>query len=152
MSKYKSTGCARFLLFLVIFVPIAYFGASYLMESGTMDQIKEKVDGITAQMNQNESTSDQDPLDTSEFDEKQIRRQIADLLNKIETQQTIIDEQEATIAKQKQMIDELMAKGETEEIEPETVQASVPDSSSTSNEPSLKDLLKEADKALKNNG
>ena len=152
MSKYKSTGCARFFLFLLIFVPIAYFGASYLMESGKMDQIKEKVDEFTTQMNDGASTSSTEPASSNEFDEEQIRRQIADLLNRIETQKTIIEEQEQTIAKQKKMIDDLMSSSDSGASQPETVQASLADSTSNDgNEPSLKDLLKEADEAIKNN-
>ena len=43
-GKYKMTGCARFLIFLVILAPIAYFGSKYLRDSGTWDKIKEKVE------------------------------------------------------------------------------------------------------------
>ena len=28
--KYKTTGCFKFLIFLIIFAPIAYFGASFI--------------------------------------------------------------------------------------------------------------------------
>ena len=43
-GKYKMTGCARFLIFLVILVPVAYFGSKYLRDSGTWDKIKDKVE------------------------------------------------------------------------------------------------------------
>ena len=39
--KYKVTGCARFFLFLVIFVPIVFFGAAYIRGENGVQIIKD---------------------------------------------------------------------------------------------------------------
>ena len=38
--KYKMTGCARFFIFLIIFVPIVYFGAAYFRGDDGMQILK----------------------------------------------------------------------------------------------------------------
>ena len=54
-SKYKTTGCFKFFIFLLIFVPIAYFGASYYHGVDGIGQIKE---WIGAEENSNIETKD----------------------------------------------------------------------------------------------
>lgn len=39
--KYKVTGCARFFLFLIIFVPVVYFGAAYFRGEDGMKKLKD---------------------------------------------------------------------------------------------------------------
>jgi cell division protein FtsB len=39
--KYKVTGCARFFLFLVIFVPAVFFGAAYVRGENGMQIIRD---------------------------------------------------------------------------------------------------------------
>ncbi|MBK9106182.1 MAG: hypothetical protein IPL92_16820 [Saprospiraceae bacterium] len=39
--KYKVTGCARFFVFLVIFVPAVFFGAAYVRGENGMQIIKD---------------------------------------------------------------------------------------------------------------
>ena len=39
--KYKVTGCARFFLFLVIFIPVVFFGAAYFRGENGMQIIKD---------------------------------------------------------------------------------------------------------------
>jgi cell division protein FtsB len=39
--KYKVTGCARFFLFLVIFLPIVFFGAAYIRGENGVQIIKD---------------------------------------------------------------------------------------------------------------
>jgi hypothetical protein len=39
-TKYKTTGCAKFFLILVILAPIAYIGASYFNGQDGIDNIK----------------------------------------------------------------------------------------------------------------
>gem|GEM_PF-959767 len=45
--KYKVTGCARFFVFLVIFVPAVFFGAAYFRGENGMQIIKDFFSGIT---------------------------------------------------------------------------------------------------------
>ncbi len=40
-QKYKMTGCAKFFIFLIIAVPLAYIGASYYNGSDPFAKIKE---------------------------------------------------------------------------------------------------------------
>lgn len=39
--KYKVTGCARFFVFLIIFVPAVFFGAAYMRGENGMQIIKD---------------------------------------------------------------------------------------------------------------
>lgn len=39
--KYKVTGCARFFVFLIIFVPAVFFGAAYVRGENGMQIIKD---------------------------------------------------------------------------------------------------------------
>ena len=53
-SKYKTTGCFKFLIFLLFFVPIAYFGASYYHGVDGIQQIKEIIGMETSEGDQTE--------------------------------------------------------------------------------------------------
>ena len=39
-TKYKMTGCARFLIFLVVFLPLVYFGVTYFRGENPIEPIK----------------------------------------------------------------------------------------------------------------
>jgi len=39
--KYKMTGCARFFIFLIIFIPAVYFGAAYFRGENGVQIIKD---------------------------------------------------------------------------------------------------------------
>lgn len=39
--KYKVTGCARFFIFFLFFVPIVYFGAAYFRGEDGMQKLKD---------------------------------------------------------------------------------------------------------------
>ncbi len=39
-SKYKMTGCARLLIFMVLFLPVLYIGVSYYQGNDPIAQIK----------------------------------------------------------------------------------------------------------------
>lgn len=39
--KYKVTGCARFFVFLIIFLPIVFFGAAYLRGENGVQIVKD---------------------------------------------------------------------------------------------------------------
>lgn len=42
-KKYKLTGCARFMIFAVIFVPAVYFGVTYFKGENPIDPIKNAI-------------------------------------------------------------------------------------------------------------
>ena len=39
--KYKVTGCARFIVFFIIFIPVVFFGAAYLRGENGVQIIKD---------------------------------------------------------------------------------------------------------------
>jgi len=152
MSKYKATGCARFFIFLVIFIPIAYFGAQYLMDSGQWDQIRDKIENVTESDDKNsvERAIEKKSTNTDGINTSAIEERIEQLLNKIDEQDALIKKQGETIHRQNVLIDQYK-----QQIEQK---ATVPANQSTESTPtktndgsSLEDLLKEADKALKKN-
>lgn len=96
MSKYKMTGCARFLIFLVIFIPIAYFGASYLRTSGLWDKFAGKVEGSGS--NSIEEAIERKKVDPSTFDTNNSG--LSDLQDKFDRLRDAYEEQELIIADQ----------------------------------------------------
>lgn len=148
MAKYKSTGCARFFFFLIIFVPIAYFGAEYLMKSGKWDDIRDKLENVTENDDKNSVEKAIEKKSSSEeVNSSEVQKKLEQLLNKINEQQKQIDAQEETIHKQNILID-LMKQQLEGKVSPTNTPTEKPkDDGSTS----LEDLLKEADKALKKN-
>ncbi len=152
-AKYKMTGCARFLIFLIILIPIAYFGSKFLRESGTWDKIKEKVEN---------SDSDRSSVERT-LDEKRERIQIptndSELTEQFEKLRAAYEEQELLLAKQDQTIQNLKQENDalrkrlndplTGKIPPSSTQPPVSSNpSESSDSPSLEDLLQEADSNL----
>lgn len=148
MAKYKSTGCARFFFFLIIFVPIAYFGAEYLMKSGKWDDIRDKLENVTENDNKNSVEKAIEKKSSSEeVNSSEVQKKLEQLLDKINEQQKQIEAQEETIHKQNILIDLMKQQLEGKVSTTNTPTEKPKDDSSTS----LEDLLKEADKALKKN-
>jgi len=146
-SKYKTTGCARFFFFLIIFIPIVYFGLKYFDDQGQLDDWRSKLNLDKNKNAVEEVMERKGSNDDSEFDMQQVKRQIADLLHKIEEQNQIIEDQANTIKDQKETIDQLS--GEQGESTPSTKEATIP--KKDGDNASLEELLKEADKALRKN-
>ena len=94
MAKYKATGCARFLFFLIIFVPIAYFGSKYLMDSGKWDDIKGKIENVGSndQSNGIDSPSTFDYNDSDHAD-TELNRKFDQLIEKVNEQADKLSEQ-----------------------------------------------------------
>jgi len=155
MAKYKATGCARFLFFLIIFVPIAYFGSKYLMDSGKWDDIKGKLEDVSSSDNDNNSgigSPSTFDYNRSEKSDDSLNEKFDQLIEKVNDQADKISEQEETIHRQNVLIDQL--KQQLEQRTTNTPSSNNnPRSTPQQNDPnktSLQDLLKEADKALKN--
>ncbi len=58
MSKYKTTGCARFFLVLVILAPLAYLAASYFTGQDGISNLK----GIFGSRENTEITTDEEEI------------------------------------------------------------------------------------------
>lgn len=153
MAKYKSTGCARFLFFLIIFVPIAYFGAQYLMESGKWDNIRDKLEQVTDDSDKNSvERAIEKKSDSGEMGTNEVQQKLKQLLDKINEQARQIEAQEETIHKQNILIDQLKQQLDMPASTTETKSSGgSANSNSNSKGTSLEELLKEADKALKKN-
>ncbi len=144
MTKYKATGCARFLFFLIIFIPVAYFGSQYLMQSGKWDQIRDKI----AQVNPQSNEYTESPVSNTSDISPEIKERIERLLAKVNEQADKIDEQEETIHRQNVLIDQLKQRLQ-EGVNTSTDQSEI-SSKKEDGKLSLEELLKETDKALKN--
>ncbi len=152
MAKYKATGCARFLMFFIIFVPIAYFGSKYLMDSGKWDDIKGKLEEVSSSDDNSgadsPSTFDYGGSDNVESD---LDEKFDQLIEKVNEQADKISEQEETIHRQNVLIDQLKRQLEQRTTTPSNNNnhRSTPQQNDK-NKTSLEELLKEADRALKN--
>jgi len=63
--KYKVTGCARFFIFFIIFIPIVYFGAAYIRGENGLTILKDYYHKIVGK-----SDSTSKPADTYDADAK----------------------------------------------------------------------------------
>lgn len=142
MAGLKITGFGRFVIFLLIVAPIAYFGMQYLEKNGTLDDLRDKVDN-------KEVESIPEASDES----------ASDILKDIETESVADREEESLIEKQRREIEELKRQNEalqrqressssTVTIPPATQTPPPPPSTSsrtTDNAPSLDDLIRQAE-------
>ena len=149
-NRYKTTGCARFFFFLIIFVPVVYFGARFLDDTGQMEGIREKLEDF-GRKNSNESKQGQNEPETNEFDLDQVKRQLAGLIAKVESQERIIQEQEEIIQNQKERIEVLMHGDPIKVVESTSASSEITKNKKADDKPSLEELLKEADKVVKKN-
>lgn len=151
-AKYKMTGCARFLIFLIILAPIAYFGSKYLRDSGTWDKIKDKVE----ETDRSGTTDTREDLPSGTIESEvggDISRQYEKLRTEYEAQQAIIAKQEQTI-KNLQTENDALRKRLNEpasaSIPPATTTTKPSNSDVSGTTPSLEELLREADSNLGN--
>lgn len=92
--RYKVTGCARFFVFAIIFIPIVFFGAAFLRGENGVLIIKDfyhKVTGTVSSSPDNSSSESRDPRSTapcseieeqlleSEKENRQLKSKIRDL-------------------------------------------------------------------------
>jgi len=101
MKKYKMTGCARFFIFLLIFLPAIYFGASYYKGEDGLQNIK---DFLGIGQNDSPRKSDGDTKDysaaTKELNEKD--ELITNLRKKVESLEEQLKQKEMEIEHLKQ--------------------------------------------------
>lgn len=163
-GKYKMTGCARFLIFLVILAPIAYFGSKYLRESGTWDKIKDKVENTDSNSVERTIEERKERIEIPEISGQTIDSE------QFERLRDAYEEQELVLARQDQTIKDLQAENDAlrRRVNGSAIPAQVPESipqaptkdtrtpsngnnnrtSGAAGVPSLDDLLNEADENL----
>ena len=76
-KKYKITGFARLLIFMIFFAPLAYIGASYYNGEDGIGKIKSLFE-------KNEGRSVQEQIDTKKIQLEQLNRKIETLKKDIE--------------------------------------------------------------------
>ena len=77
------TGCARFFLFLLFFVPLTYFGVHYIQGEDGLQKLKdffgksEKIESNQSRSNKSENTIDlQEALDAKDAEIKKLESRI----------------------------------------------------------------------------
>ena len=124
------------------------------MDSGKWDDIKGKIEDVSSSDNNNNSGIDSPSTFDYEGSEKSddtLSEKFDQLIEKVNEQADKISEQEETIHRQNVLIDQL--KQQLEQRTTTTPSSNNPRSTPQQNgsdKTSLQDLLKEADKALKN--
>ena len=92
--KYKVTGCARFFLFFIIFIPIVYFGAAYLRGEDGMQKLKDFYHGVIGKKNV-EVDRDADNTDTYQIED--LQKELDDAKAEIRELKSIIKEKDKEI-------------------------------------------------------
>lgn len=103
--KYKLTGCARFLIFLVIAVPVIYISATLITGTSPLEEVKMMLSGDGEkkelpetkvkpdeekpvegeQLTSSERPSEHSPAAAGKSAEKSDQQQLNELLNRIES-------------------------------------------------------------------
>ncbi len=150
-AKYKMTGCARFLIFLIILVPIAYFGSKYLRDSGTWDKIRDKVENNDKNSVERTIEARNERIEPTSAEDITADERYGRLRRAYDEQEEIIKKQERTILELQAEIDRLKANQGTQSDQiniPPASQDEPTPTTSSSDAPSLDDLLREADSNL----
>lgn len=72
--KYKVTGCARFFVFFLIFIPVVFFGAAYLRGENGVQIIKDYYHKIVGKSGDTRPKNDTyDPNDRIQELEKELK-------------------------------------------------------------------------------
>jgi len=93
-KKYKMTGCARFLIFLLVFAPLVYFGVSYFRGENPVEGI-EKVIPEGWGKTQNSSDVSDDAIIQGTIDAQKDR--IEELEDKIDRLEEVLNEKNEEI-------------------------------------------------------
>ena len=94
--KYKVTGCARFFIFFLFFVPIVYFGAAYLRGEDGVQKLK---DFYHKMIGKPLSTSNQKDPDTYQI--KDLKQELDEAKEEIRELKNTIKEKDKEIEKLK---------------------------------------------------
>lgn len=97
-KKYKTTGCFRFFLVIIILAPIAYLGASYYNGENGIENIKQFLN--IGQNSSSQSTDDvykntgadlQEQIENLENENRKLRREVKEKDAEIKALQKIRD-------------------------------------------------------------
>lgn len=154
-GKYKMTGCARFLIFLIILIPVAYFGSKYLRDSGTWDKIKDKVEQSESNSEERFTEEKRDRIDIP----ASVPDNNSELADQFGRLREAYEEQELILAQQDQKIKDLQSENDAlrkrlneapsrTQTTPSSTRNNDNRTSNSGSNPSIDDLLREADSNL----
>ena|SRR5687768_15636451 len=95
--KYKVTGCARFFLFFLFFVPIVYFGAAYFRGEDGVQKLKDFYHKTVGQPEKVKG----DKKDPDTYRIEDLRKELDDAKSEIRLLKNTIKEKEKEIEKLK---------------------------------------------------
>ncbi|MEL7222773.1 MAG: hypothetical protein AAGJ93_15735 [Bacteroidota bacterium] len=91
-TRTKLTPFARLFIFLIILLPIAYGGASYLKGEDPIANVKEMIGGQGASSSSSKSSGStynaQDEIDELRSENKKLRQQVKELEKQLKDQQS----------------------------------------------------------------
>ena len=92
--KYKTTGCFRFIIFFLIFVPLVFFGAAYFRGENGLQILKDFYHKVVGKSSTS-STSEDDKSDTYSSDDcktelKKVQDENDELKRKVREQENEI--------------------------------------------------------------
>jgi len=94
-TKYKTTGCFKFLIFLIIAVPVAFFASSYYHGEDPVAVIKEKIGSASETTTSTRPSSGIDDSFKSELNE--LRNQVRRLENENQNLKDVLENKQAEI-------------------------------------------------------
>ncbi len=94
-TKYKTTGCFKFLIFLVIAVPVAFFASSYYHGEDPVAVIKEKIGSASETTTSSRPSSTSDDSYKSELNE--LRNQVRRLKNENQNLKDVLEKKQTEI-------------------------------------------------------
>lgn len=93
--RYKVTGCARFFVFLILFVPAVFFGAAYIRGENGVQILKDFYHSIVGKGNAERQEQDPsgDTMSVSELQKKlkDAEQEIRDLKRQLEEKEDEIE-------------------------------------------------------------
>ena len=95
--RYKVTGCARFFLFFIIFIPVVYFGAAFIRGEDGMAELKKFFGKITGK----ESNEPQNKDRTDTYEVRDLQKELDDAKAEIRALRNVIKEHEKELEKLK---------------------------------------------------
>ncbi len=84
--KYKPTGCTKFLLVLVVLIPLAYFSAKLITGEDPLNNVYELLGKESKESTQIQTNSNlgNESFDSNNFNKDEIEKRILELENELE--------------------------------------------------------------------
>ncbi len=91
--KYKVTGCARFFVFFLIFIPVVYFGAAYFRGEDGMQELRDFYHKMTGRLSSSTDKNDRDTYRIEDLREElnKAREEIRELKETIREKEKEIE-------------------------------------------------------------